>query len=184
MAGSGRSTPTSSEVPAATEFLDITDRVSSRRSEEGLLGLALDPTNAAHLYVYYSAADPRRSVVSRFTLAADRSRVDPDSELVILEVWSSPTPTHNGGQDRLRARRLSVHRSGRRRVCGRPAGQRPGHLFAAGGHPPHRRVPVRAGAPLFHPAGQIPSCREAGAARSGPTVCATRGRFSFGPRNR
>ena len=89
--------PTSSEVPAATEFLDITDRVSSRRSEEGLLGLALDPTNAAHLYVYYSAADPRRSVVSRFTLAADRSRVDPDSELVILEV-EQPYANHNGGQ--------------------------------------------------------------------------------------
>ncbi len=89
--------PAASEVPAATELLDITDRVSSRRSEEGLLGLALDPTNAAHLYVYYSAADPRRSVVSRFTLAADRSRVDPDSELVILEV-EQPYANHNGGQ--------------------------------------------------------------------------------------
>ena len=35
--------PAGGAVPAATEFLDITDRVSSRRSEEGLLGLALDP---------------------------------------------------------------------------------------------------------------------------------------------
>ena len=89
--------PAGSEVPAATEFLDITDRVSSRRSEEGLLGLALDPANEQRLYVYYSAADPRRSVVSRFTLAADRSRADPDSELVILEV-GQPYANHNGGQ--------------------------------------------------------------------------------------
>ncbi len=89
--------PAGSEVPAATEFLDITDRVSSSRSEEGLLGLALDPADEQRLYVYYSAANPRRSVVSRFALAADQSRVDPDSELVILEV-EQPYPNHNGGQ--------------------------------------------------------------------------------------
>ena len=59
--------PAGAAVPDATESLDITDRVSSRRSEEGLLGLALDPTDERLLYVYYSAADPRRSVVSRFT---------------------------------------------------------------------------------------------------------------------
>ena len=89
--------PSGSEVPAATEFLDITDRVSSRRSEEGLLGLALDPTDKQSLYLYYSAADPRRSVVSRFTLSTDQSRVDPGSELVILEV-GQPYANHNGGQ--------------------------------------------------------------------------------------
>ena len=37
-----------------SETLDITDRVSRRRPEEGLLGLALDPTNEEYLYVYYS----------------------------------------------------------------------------------------------------------------------------------
>ena len=80
-----------------SETLDITDRVSSRRSEEGLLGLALDPTNEEYLYVYYSVAKPRRSVVSRFTLSADQSHADPDSELVILEV-EQPYANHNGGQ--------------------------------------------------------------------------------------
>ena len=76
------------------EFLDIRDRVSSRGSEEGLLGLALSPHNERHLYVYYSASNPRRSIVSRFNynlLAA------PDSELVILEV-EQPYSNHNGGQ--------------------------------------------------------------------------------------
>ena len=80
-----------------SEFLDITDRVNSRGSEEGLLGIALDPENDRHLYLYYSAAKPRRSVVSRFTLSPDHSAADPDSELVILEV-EQPYPNHNGGQ--------------------------------------------------------------------------------------
>ena len=82
---------------AVSEFLDITDRVSSRGSEEGLLGMALDPKNERHLYVYYSADDPRRSVVSRFTVSADFSNADPNSELVILEVAQSYA-NHNGGQ--------------------------------------------------------------------------------------
>ncbi len=81
----------------AQVILDITDRVSSRRSEEGLLGLAIDPKNGRHLYVYYSAADPRRSVISRFTVPPDHSAADPDRELVILEV-EQPYANHNGGQ--------------------------------------------------------------------------------------
>ena len=80
-----------------SETLNITDPVSSRRSEEGLLGLALDPSDDSLLYVYYSAARPRRSVVSRFTLASDRSAIDPHSELVILDV-EQPYANHNGGQ--------------------------------------------------------------------------------------
>ena len=77
--------------------LDITDRVSSRRTEEGLLGMALDPADERRLYLYYSAADPRRSVVSRFTISPDHAGVDADSELVILEV-EQPYANHNGGQ--------------------------------------------------------------------------------------
>ncbi len=79
------------------ELLDIRDRVSSRGSEEGLLGLALAPDNRGHIYVYYSAASPRRSVVSRFDYSATAKSADTDSELVILEV-EQPYPNHNGGQ--------------------------------------------------------------------------------------
>lgn len=77
--------------------LDITDRVSSRRTEEGLLGMALDPTDERRLYLYYSAANPRRSVVSRFIISPDHASADRDSELVILEV-EQPFVNHNGGQ--------------------------------------------------------------------------------------
>ena len=81
------------------EILDIRDRVSDRGWEEGLLGLAIAPDNPGYLYVYYSAANPRRSVVSRFSVAGSGSPsvADPDSELVILEV-EQPYPNHNGGQ--------------------------------------------------------------------------------------
>ena len=76
------------------EPLDLRDRVSSRGSEEGLLGIALSPHNERHLFLYYSAANPRRSVVSRFNYNLE---VAPDSELVILEV-EQPYQNHNGGQ--------------------------------------------------------------------------------------
>ena len=76
------------------EPLDIRDRVSSRGSEEGLLGIALDSNNDRHLYVYYSASNPRRSVVSRFDYFME---ISADSEQVILEV-RQPYPNHNGGQ--------------------------------------------------------------------------------------
>ena len=76
------------------EPLDIRDRVSDRGWEEGLLGMALSPHNERHLFVYYSAANPRRSVVSRFNY---NTTVSPDSELVILEV-EQPYANHNGGQ--------------------------------------------------------------------------------------
>ena len=76
------------------EPMDITGRVSSRGSEEGLLGLALSPHNERHLILYYSASNPRRSVISRFNYNLEAA---PESELVILEV-EQPYPNHNGGQ--------------------------------------------------------------------------------------
>ena len=79
------------------EPLDLRDRVSSRGWEEGLLGLALSPENEGHLYIYYSVAGPRRSVVSRLDYSPGRNRVYADSELVILEV-GQPYANHNGGQ--------------------------------------------------------------------------------------
>ena len=81
-------------------FLDITDRVKEADNEEGLLGLAFDPDykNNGYFYVYYSAAGPRRSVVSRFSVSkGDPKMADPDSEFVIMEILQ-PFGNHNGGQ--------------------------------------------------------------------------------------
>ncbi len=78
-------------------FLDISARVSRRGNEEGLLGLAFDPAfvENGRFYVYYSAASPRRSVLSRFETGVD-GLGDPASESVLLEV-AQPYPNHNGG---------------------------------------------------------------------------------------
>ena len=81
-------------------FLDISGRVSESNNEEGLLGLAFDPdySTNGYFYVYYSAANPRRSVVSRFSVSqSDPEASDPESELVILEI-GQPFGNHNGGQ--------------------------------------------------------------------------------------
>ena len=82
----------------ARVFLDISGRVSSARREEGLLGLAFDPGFASngHFYVYYSAAGPRRSVLSRFSVSPDPGAADGATELVLLEV-PQPFANHNGG---------------------------------------------------------------------------------------
>ena len=92
--------PNDQQVTEADVFLDITDRVSEASNEEGLLGLVFDPDyqNNGHFYVYYSAANPRRSVVSRFAVSQnDLYQADPSSEFIIMEI-NQPFSNHNSGQ--------------------------------------------------------------------------------------
>lgn len=90
----------SQSQPGSYVFLDITDRVNQGGDEEGLLGIAFAPDYGenGYFYVYYSAANPRRSVVSRFS----RDQRNPgvaalQSEVIIMEV-GQPFSNHNGGQ--------------------------------------------------------------------------------------
>jgi glucose/arabinose dehydrogenase len=88
------------DVQRATVFMDLSARVSTAGNEEGLLGFAFAPDfdRSRAFYVYYSAAQGRRrTVVSRFTAATDRSSGDPASESVVLEI-DQPFPNHKGGQ--------------------------------------------------------------------------------------
>lgn len=90
----------SQQVTQPHVFLDITGRVSQAHNEEGLLGLAFDPDykNNGYFYVYYSAAAPRRSVVSRFTVNQNDPNVaDSRSEFIVMEI-TQPFGNHNGGQ--------------------------------------------------------------------------------------
>ena len=99
-AGLIRVFPNSQLVGATNIFLDIRDRVSEEGNEEGLLGLAFDPDykHNGYFYVYYSAAGPRRSVLSRFSVSQDDPRVaDKGSEFIIMEI-QQPFSNHNGGQ--------------------------------------------------------------------------------------
>ncbi|MDO8751204.1 MAG: PQQ-dependent sugar dehydrogenase [Dehalococcoidia bacterium] len=91
--------PNEENVRAAEVFLDIQAQVNDSGNEEGLLGLAFDPEYATTglFYVYYSAANPRRSVISRFSvLRSNANRANPSSEQLILEI-PQPFPNHNGG---------------------------------------------------------------------------------------
>ncbi len=78
-------------------FLDITDRVGSSSSEQGLLGLAFDPDFAANgrFFVYYTDRDGD-TVISRFQASDDRTTADPGSEVVLL-TQDQPAANHNGG---------------------------------------------------------------------------------------
>jgi uncharacterized repeat protein (TIGR03806 family) len=81
-----------------TLFLDV-DPLSTYSGEEGLLSLAFHPDYATNgfLYVFYSAASPRRSVIARYHVSADPDVADDTSAEVILEV-EKPNENHNGGQ--------------------------------------------------------------------------------------
>ena len=86
-------------VTAATVFLNISDRVASG-GELGLLGLAFPPkfNQSGFFYVYYTANNPLRSVVSRFSVSqANGNQADVNSEKVVLQV-QQPFSNHNGGQ--------------------------------------------------------------------------------------
>jgi glucose/arabinose dehydrogenase len=86
-----------------TPFLDITDRVGSVGSEQGLLGLAFHPNyatpdapGAGTFYVNYTDYGGD-SHISRFSVRADDpNRADPASEIIYL-TQEQPYPNHNGG---------------------------------------------------------------------------------------
>ena len=89
-----------SDVTTTNIYLDIEDRVRDNGNEEGLLGLAFHPEFESNgfLYVNYTASDPRRTVVSRFSRdASNPAQADPSSELILLEI-NQPYGNHNGGQ--------------------------------------------------------------------------------------
>jgi glucose/arabinose dehydrogenase len=94
--------PNRQDVKNAEVFLDLTKKVISYEvpggNEEGLLGLAFHPEyeKNGYFYTYYTTANPRRAVLSRFTVSTgDPDRADPASEQILLEV-GQPFANHNG----------------------------------------------------------------------------------------
>jgi glucose/arabinose dehydrogenase len=83
----------------AIVFLDLRNKVSDRGNEEGLLSIAFHPRFAEnrHFFIYYAAANPRRTVVSRLSYDPARRVADPASERIVLEV-PQPYSNHKGGQ--------------------------------------------------------------------------------------
>ena len=84
-------------VLADTPFLDITDRVGSLSSEQGLLGLAFHPDYAGNGLFFVNYTDLEgNTVVARFAASGDPNRAEPGSEVVILTL-TQPAVNHNGG---------------------------------------------------------------------------------------
>lgn len=76
-------------------FLDITARVGSNSSEQGLLGLAFHPNFAQNGYFFVNYTDRGGNTqISRFTATGDQA--DPLSEKRLLAV-PQPFANHNGG---------------------------------------------------------------------------------------
>lgn len=80
-------------------FLDITDRVGSDRSEQGLLSLAFPPDHAASGLFYINYTDRQGdTVIARYRLlAGDPNQADAGSEQRVLQL-AQPAANHNGGQ--------------------------------------------------------------------------------------
>lgn len=86
-----------------TPFLDITGRVGSLSSEQGLLGLAFHPNYATEgasgegqFYVNYTDLGGDTHVARFSVMPDDPYRAGPDSEVQYLFV-DQPFPNHNGG---------------------------------------------------------------------------------------
>ena len=79
---------------AGAPVLDITEEVTFR-GEQGLLGIALHPTQPARLFVHYTNQQGH-TVLSEFSLSDNGRTADPDSERIIFFA-QQPATNHNGG---------------------------------------------------------------------------------------
>lgn len=89
----------SASVDSAPVFLNISGRVNFS-GELGLLGLAFDPAYAdnGYFYVNYTASNPLRTIIARFSRSQGNPLVaDSTSELILL-TYDQPYVNHNGGQ--------------------------------------------------------------------------------------
>lgn len=78
-------------------FMDISDRVGSGGSEQGLLGLAFHPDYARNGSFIVNYTDRQgKSIVARFAVGPDPAAADPSSEMVLLTL-GQPAANHNGG---------------------------------------------------------------------------------------
>ncbi|MCH6234262.1 PQQ-dependent sugar dehydrogenase [Cognataquiflexum rubidum] len=92
--------PNDPTVTTKQVFLNIESKVKDQGNEEGLLGLAFHPNYETNgfFYVNYTAANPNRTVISRFQVSASNiNQANPASELVLMEI-AQPFSNHNGGQ--------------------------------------------------------------------------------------
>ena len=80
---------------APAPFLDITPKVGSAGTEQGLLGMAFHPDFAHNPYFYINYTDTDgNTVIARYQTNGDSA--DPNSEKLLIH-QDQPFPNHNGG---------------------------------------------------------------------------------------
>ena len=79
-------------------FLDISPKVDSRNTEQGLVGLAFHPDYAQSGFFFVNYIDRNgNTVIARFSVSANNpDQADPGSETDLLHV-NQPFANHNGG---------------------------------------------------------------------------------------
>lgn len=83
-------------VETANIFLDLSNKVDSRSSEKGLLGLAFHPNYKENGYFYVNYTDRNSSIIARYSRIDDKDEGDINSEEVLLK-FEQPYSNHNGG---------------------------------------------------------------------------------------
>ena len=78
-------------------FLDIGNKIATRNSEQGLLGLAFHPHYAenGHFFINYSDRNGD-TVIARYQVSGNPNQANPDSETAFIHV-DQPFGNHNGG---------------------------------------------------------------------------------------
>lgn len=78
-------------------FLDIGQKITTRNSEQGLLGLAFHPQYAENGFFFINYSDRKGdTVIARYQSSGTSNQANPESETVLLHV-DQPYPNHNGG---------------------------------------------------------------------------------------
>jgi glucose/arabinose dehydrogenase len=79
-------------------FMDITTKIRSTGSEQGLLGLAFHPNFASNglFFVNYTRTSDGGTVIARYLSGGGNTQGDPNSEVVLLNI-AQPFSNHNGG---------------------------------------------------------------------------------------
>ncbi|MBV9968536.1 MAG: PQQ-dependent sugar dehydrogenase [Xanthobacteraceae bacterium] len=82
----------------ATPFLDVSSEIVAG-GEQGLLGLAFDPSYATNgfFYIYYTSKTAGTITISRFHVSSNPDVADPTSEVVLITQVHPNFTNHNGG---------------------------------------------------------------------------------------
>ena len=79
-------------------FLDLRDRVGTKGSEQGLLGIAFHPEYLENGIFFVSYTDKNwANIISRFQVSSNPDQAEEGSESIILTI-PQPYKNHNGGQ--------------------------------------------------------------------------------------